>query len=151
MTKKGFTLIELLIVIAILGALATVVTLTFPSALGKARDGQRRSDIKQYQVALEKYANSHNGNYPGLSTDSIVNLCTALGMTNCTQDPKSSSTCGLGTCNYLYFDSASTYVLAARLEKPVDATNKACFVVCSNGLSGDKTCPSIASPGCPLP
>lgn len=145
MVKKGFTLIELLIVIAILGVLATIVTMTFPSALGRARDGQRRSDIKQYQIALEKYANNNNGNYYVSSTAMVglSTLCTNLGLSNCSQDPKSP------TLKYVYQTNATgtTYVLSATFERPVDAT-KPCFIVCSNGLSGDKNCQTSS---CPLP
>ncbi|CAN5158326.1 hypothetical protein BH11PAT1_BH11PAT1_3180 [soil metagenome] len=63
--KKGFTLIELLVVIAIIGILAAV-TLAAIDPFGqfkKARDAQRKSDLKQIQTALELY-NQDVGSYP---------------------------------------------------------------------------------------
>lgn len=51
--RKGFTLIELLIVITILGVLASVVTFGMIGQQRKARDAQRKSDLKQVKTALE--------------------------------------------------------------------------------------------------
>lgn len=68
---QGFTLIELLIVIAVLGILITglIVIINPMQQLGKARDTQRKSDLNQYRIALESYANDNNGKYP--STGSV--------------------------------------------------------------------------------
>lgn len=53
--KKGFTLIELLVVIIILGTLAALLVANFMSARERARDAQRRQDLKQIKMALEMY------------------------------------------------------------------------------------------------
>jgi len=53
--KKGFTLIELLIVIAIIGILASVVLVSFPSSTAKSRDSGRMQELKQIQMALRLY------------------------------------------------------------------------------------------------
>lgn len=53
--KKGFTLIELLVVIAIIGSLAALLVPNFMSARERARDAQRKSDLRQIQKALELY------------------------------------------------------------------------------------------------
>ena len=63
MKHRGFTLIELLVVIAIIGILSSVVLASLNSAREKARDARRVSDLKQMQVALELYYDSHNA-YP---------------------------------------------------------------------------------------
>ena len=60
---KGFTLIELLVVIAIIGILASIVLVSLTGARVKARDGQRISELKEMQKALELYY-SDNGRYP---------------------------------------------------------------------------------------
>lgn len=63
--STGFTLIELLIVIGVVGVLAAVlITVLNPlNQFKKARDAQRRNDLKQLQQALENYYTDH-GSYP---------------------------------------------------------------------------------------
>jgi type II secretion system protein G len=61
--KKGFTLIELMTVVAIIGILASIVTVSLVSSRAKGRDAKRVSDIKTIQLALETYYND-NGYYP---------------------------------------------------------------------------------------
>jgi general secretion pathway protein G len=61
--NKGFTLIELLIVIAIIGVLSTLLMANFIGVRQRARDAQRKSDIRQIQAALEIYR-SDSGAYP---------------------------------------------------------------------------------------
>ncbi len=53
--KKGFTLIELLVVIVILGTLSALLVSNFMAARERARDAQRRQDLRQIQTALEMY------------------------------------------------------------------------------------------------
>lgn len=62
-TSRGFTLIELLVVIAIIGILSSVVLASLNDARQKSRDAKRIADIKQMQLALELYFDSH-GTYP---------------------------------------------------------------------------------------
>jgi general secretion pathway protein G len=53
--RAGFTLIELLVVISILGVLTTLVISNVSGARERARDAQRKSDLKEIQNALELY------------------------------------------------------------------------------------------------
>jgi|GEM_PF-1711800 len=53
--KKSFTLIELLVVIAIIAGLVTILLPNFMDARSRAKDNQRKSDIRQIQKALELY------------------------------------------------------------------------------------------------
>lgn len=62
--EAGFTLIELLVVIAIIGLLSSIVLASLNAARAKARDAQRQSDVHNIDIALEEYANDHNGLYP---------------------------------------------------------------------------------------
>lgn len=63
--KRGFTLIELLVVIAVVGVLAGAVIVMINPAqqLARARDAQRKSDLRQIANALEEYV-IVNGSYP---------------------------------------------------------------------------------------
>jgi len=62
--KQGFTLIELLVVISIVGLL---IGLSVP-ALSRARENARRAkclgNVRQLQVALQMYTDSHEGRVP---------------------------------------------------------------------------------------
>jgi prepilin-type N-terminal cleavage/methylation domain-containing protein len=62
--RAGFTLIELLTVIAIMGVLTSVATVSFQGARASARDAKRLADTRQIQTALELYLDT-NGGYPG--------------------------------------------------------------------------------------
>ena len=54
-SKSAFTLIELLVVIAIIGMLSGLLVPNFMAARERARDSQRKNDLKQIQKALETY------------------------------------------------------------------------------------------------
>ena len=61
--SKGFTLIELLVVIVIIGILASFMMVNYIGVRARARDTQRKSDLRQVQTALELYR-SDSGSYP---------------------------------------------------------------------------------------
>lgn len=130
---KGFTLIELLVVIAIIGILASLITANFIGVRQRARDTQRKSDLRQLQSALELYK-SDVGNYPfGFSNYSVTNTssCTTSSrvsfvsgnvtyMSKVPCDPLTSS--GYDSGNYYYYSANGTaYTLAACLENSNDS------------------------------
>jgi prepilin-type N-terminal cleavage/methylation domain-containing protein len=140
-SKGGFTLIELLIVISILALVSSFTYLSFQGTQQSARDARRKSDLKQFQTAIETFANRNNNGYPnyGGGTDTTPTLCTVLATgTNCTDDPQT-------TRRYRYFSAggsgaagsgtANSYVLYASMEKQNAGQNQY-WVVCSNGTSG---------------
>ena len=55
MKRKGFTLVELLIVIAVIGALATMMTLSAGNAAAKARAASIISGFKIVRTAVIEY------------------------------------------------------------------------------------------------
>lgn len=53
--RAGFTLIEILLVVVIIGMLATIVSVSVPKQLEKARVNKVRADIKGLGVAINAY------------------------------------------------------------------------------------------------
>ncbi|OGM09130.1 hypothetical protein A2159_01710 [Candidatus Woesebacteria bacterium RBG_13_34_9] len=123
-----------------MGILAGILLVSFPAAQKRARDAQRRSDIKQYQTSAEIYANKNNGNYPNTGGN-FANFCTALGLTgsSCVDDPSGGS--------YEVNSSTSTYQIWATLEDAPGGVQMY-YISCSNGLSGDNNSEPAGS--CPL-
>jgi len=70
----GFTLIELLVVISIIGILATLLLANYSATRERARDTQRKSDLRNIQTALRMYYNDYN-KYPSSSSDGQIMGC----------------------------------------------------------------------------
>lgn len=121
-SKRGFTLIELLIVVAIIGVLATLLMANFVGVRQRARDAQRKSDLRQIQSALEIYR-SDLGSYPisipscGSSLTGGSPLNTYMQKIPC--DP--SGTTYYNSGNYFYSSTGgTTYTLGSCLENTAD-------------------------------
>jgi type II secretion system protein G len=121
--QQGFTLLELLIVIVIIGILALIIVPGLASGPKRARDAQRKSDMRAVKNALETYYNDNNvyppGNYGGLGTY-LVNAY----IPSMPSDPKT------GNSGYEYAptsgcDNSGTncvsYTLTAHLENNKDS------------------------------
>lgn len=76
--KNGFTLIELLVVISIIGILAALLMSNFAAIRERARDAQRKSDLKQIQKALEFYKDAQTPAIQYPQTSSWETLTTNL-------------------------------------------------------------------------
>lgn len=122
--QRGFTLIELLVVIAIIGILAGMIIAALGGAREKARDAQRKSDLRQIKAALELYNDDHAAYVvrPGSATDittALVDLQTEGYIKRLPTDPRSST----GSIrNYLYAsdDAGTNYIIWALLENDKD-------------------------------
>lgn len=118
--KKGFTLIELLIVIAIIGVLMGLIAANLAGIRQRARDSQRKSDLRQIQSAVEIYR-SDQGLYPNSTIPGQFPTCgnafqvvSTIYMQKIPCDPQTGSA-------YTYSSNASTYSLIACLENLNDS------------------------------
>ncbi len=123
-TASGFTLIELLVVISIISILASLLLANFVGIRQRARDGQRKSDLRQIQGALELYR-ADNGAYPTPASGITLVTCnsafsngTTVYMSKVPCDPLSST--GYNSANYGYSSAGTTYNLCACLENAND-------------------------------
>lgn len=129
--QRAFTLIELLIVIAIIGIISSLLISNYIGVRQRARDTQRKSDLKQIQSALEIYR-ADNGSYPGTlpttGSPAYLNCAVGTGITGGTptvtymqQIPCDPSSNGVYRYYYSYISSTDTYSLIACLENSNDS------------------------------
>ncbi len=153
MKNCGFTLIELLVVLSIIGILSAFVTANLLNVRQKARDGQRKSDVRQIQSALELYR-ADAGIYP--DPNSNLNACgtgpsdvlkqTVSGnvimyLSSIPCDPLGTSAYNSGI--YYYYANNYQYTLVGCLENPNDTDNNdAASFTCGSG-----SCSSVPT-GC---
>ena len=120
-SQKGFTLIELLVVIAIIGLLTSFLVANFVGVKERARDAQRKSDLRQIQAALEIYR-SDKGKYPD---DSQFPNCGskweeggAIYMQSVPCDPSNTNPF---IYRYAFIPVEGTYILVGCLENASDS------------------------------
>lgn len=137
--KKGFTLVELLVVIAIIGGLSALLVPNYMGARERARDSQRKSDLKQIQKALEMYRQDQNPPlYPTASATNRFGTCnnpfgtTTVYMNKIPCDP-------LDLTPYYYSpnNNTLTYTLCACIENKADpeSINGNCFNTCPSNIN----------------
>lgn len=151
-SSEGFTLIELLIVVAIIGILAALLTTNFVAIRERARDAQRKSDLRQMQSALELYR-SDNGAYPSTSGTYTLPIGVISGDGSCPDagsftsngttymqkipcDPLN-DTSYFNTGNYYYSSNGTTYTLGACIENTNDTDQN----VTATAPTGGTGCP----------
>lgn len=112
--RKGFTLIELVISITIISILASFLMSNFVGVRQRSRDGQRKSDLKQIQSALEQYR-ADNSSYPNAlpSCGNSFEQNTTTYMSKLPCDPVSKE-------SYIYSSTGLTYFIYACLENGSD-------------------------------
>jgi len=75
MRHRGFTLVELLVVIAVMGILATVVTVSLSAVRAKQRNAQRATDLSLILNAVYQYALDTNNQLPAAITTATTSIC----------------------------------------------------------------------------
>lgn len=112
MKKRGFTLIELIVVIAILAALASMISGNISTSLKKGRDAKRKADLEEVTRALEMYYEDNKAYPLTLTFGSILEdpSTTKIYMQKLPNDP-------ITTKSYQYLSATGTdYKLFACLE-----------------------------------
>lgn len=114
--SNGFTLIELLVAISIIGVLASFLLANFVGVRQRARDGLRKSDLRQIQSALELYRSDQStypNSLPGCGSSLVLGGTTYMRKIPC--DPSSGAvyTYSVGSGN-------ATYSIIACLENGND-------------------------------
>lgn len=159
--STGFTLVEILVVIAILSGLVAILFPNFMAIRQRARDAQRKSDLKQIQKALEAYKGdrfppAYPISLPPIGQSFISGTNTY--MAKIPGDPSGPCT-GVqnGNNNYYYVIGVSglDYTLAACLENSADPDAVACPVNpaafssktgCDCGLGNTGKCYILTNP-----
>ena len=127
--QRGFTLIELLIVVAIIGILSSLLMVNFVGIRQRARDAQRKSNLRQFQSALELYR-SDQGEYPVTSAVAPANPVAPCGQGNAFQGGSPLNTylqtipcdpLNAGEYIYSYVSDGSTYTLYTCMENVADS------------------------------
>jgi prepilin-type N-terminal cleavage/methylation domain-containing protein len=114
-TPLGFTLTELLIVIAIIALLSTFSVVNFLTGRERARDAQRKSDLRQMQAAFEFYRSDQGAYPPSLpACGSPLEFSGSTYMKKIPCDPV-----GNGQA-YTYVNTGTDYQLIACLENEKD-------------------------------
>jgi len=138
--RHGFTLVEILIVVAIIGILTGLITVNLSAARERARDVQRKGDLKQIQMALELYKNDQNPpDFPDTATWK-TELVSGNYLKQSPIDPKVKNAADSWE-DYSYTKGVSlSYTLVMCLENGGDP-DKDAVNACTSGVSYTKTQP----------
>jgi prepilin-type N-terminal cleavage/methylation domain-containing protein len=102
---QGFTIVELLIVIVVIGILAALVIVQFTNVQARARDAERKSDIRALQSKVAEYY-ALNGNYP-LTLSAVPSL-----PADACKAPGGTGTCASADYGYHAYKAGTTPAVA---------------------------------------
>lgn len=131
--NRGFTIVELLIVIVVIGILAALVIIQFTNIQARARDTERKSDIRAIVSKLAEYY-ALNGRYPTALSDGGL----ALPADSC-KAPGATGTCAAPDYTYKAFLTATalpadTYAASNSATADGTGTDAGKFILYTNGM-----------------
>ena len=163
--SKGFTLIELLVVILVIGALSGVLLGVVNNAgvRQKARDAQRKADLKKIQTALElffadnrSYPATGGGNWEQIDNSSAIESALETNYIDPVPlDPSGDTGGNIDPCQsddfyrYNYRSDGSYYFLTAIMEVDTSAADSLCSVVnavCGATFDTQNNCYLVRNP-----
>jgi prepilin-type N-terminal cleavage/methylation domain-containing protein len=132
-SEKGFTIVELLIVIVVIAILATLVIVQFTNIQARARDTEKKSDMRAIQSKIAEYY-AIQSKYPLLLNDATL----ALPLDAC-KSGTSTATCTASDYTYKAFLAATaapaaTNTAAAAATANATATDSAKYVLYVNNM-----------------
>ena len=146
--NRAFTLIELLVVIAIISSLSALLLPNYMSTRERARDSQRKSDLRQFQKALELYKDSQSPiTYPvalptpGNCWSSGAGCTGSIYMNKTPGDPSP-----LKSYKYILGVDTLTYTLCACLENIADPDASSSCTTCTGGSCTTTKCYVVTQP-----
>src|SRR3954469_9782954 len=120
--QKGFTIVELLIVIVVIGILAALVIVQFTNVQARARDAERKSDIRALQSKVAEYY-ALNGYYP-----TALSQVSSLPAEAC-KAPGGSGTCAAAHYTYKSFKTGTTVATTSTADCDNTADNCVSYII----------------------
>lgn len=129
MKKRGFTLIELLVVIAIIGILAAMALVALGGTRAKARDANRKTDLRSIKSALEVYYSDQKPNKYLVAGSAVEANAANTGLSsayikNVPSDPTMDEDTREGAYMYLTDTGGANYAVFCILENTNDGDIK---------------------------
>jgi prepilin-type N-terminal cleavage/methylation domain-containing protein len=120
--SKGFTIVELLIVIVVIGILAALVIVQFTNVQARARDAERKSDIRALQSKVAEYY-ALNGYYP-----TALSQITSLPADAC-KAPGGSGTCSASDYTYKAFKTGTAVATTSTTDCDNSTNNCVAYII----------------------
>lgn len=136
--EQGFTIVELLIVIVVIGILAALVIVQFTNIQQKARDTERKSDIRALQSKVAEYF-ALNAKYP-VALNDITNL-----PADACKGPGGSGTCASPDYSYKAYRTGTTVNTTGTTDCDNSTNDCVNYIIYTSGMEAQTNPYSVQS------